>query len=145
MTAPRHSARSAPRPARPVRPSSATIFLASLCVALALPIGAMALAFELEGAAALASVAGMVFVVLSTFLWATKRRAGRSAGRGGLLLPAIVSAGLISAAYVGIALAWDETLGPDNDFVGLDILFPLGAMAAVTLVVVYSTLSMART
>lgn len=145
MTAPRRAARPAPPGRAPRRPGSLTLALIALSLAIALPIGALAAAIRFDtGEAVLAATTGMVLVAVLAFLAATKRRAGGPIGRGGLMLPALVSTALIVAAYVGIAYAWDNSRPLENDFVGLDALLPLGLMASVTFIIVYSTLSMAR-
>jgi hypothetical protein len=111
----------------------------------ALPVGALAAALRFDTVeVGLAATAGMVLVTVLVFLAATKRRAGIPVQRGGLTLPALVSTGLIVGSYVGIVYLWDGWRGRENDFAGLDILLPLGAMAAATLIIIYATLSMAR-
>lgn len=93
---------------------------------------------------ALQGVSGMVLVTVLAFLAATKRRAGVSITRGGLVLPVLVSSGLIVAAYVGIGFAVDAATGPEHDFVAEEELWALVAAAIVTHIVMYTTLSMAR-
>ncbi len=145
MTAPRWSARRPPPGRTPRRPTSLTLALASLALAVALPIGALAAADRFEtDTAALAATAAMVLVAVLAFLAAAKRRSGIPIGRGGLALPAVVSMGLIVAAYVGIAQIWDEWGELGSDLTDIDAVLPLMLMAAVTFVIMYTTLSMAR-
>jgi len=145
MTAPRRSARPAPPGRTPPRPSSITLALIALSLAVALPIGALAAASWADtGTEMLPVVSGMVLVAVFVFLAATKRRAGVPASRGGLALPTLVSTGLIVAAYVGIFFVWDGLRPTWDDTVGEDELFALGAMAGATFIIVYATLSMAR-
>ncbi len=86
----------------------------------------------------------MISGAVLVFLAATKRRAGRSIGWGGLVLPTLVSAGVIVAVYIGATLIWAEWREPAADLVLRDAALPLGLMAASTFIVVYATLSMAR-
>lgn len=144
MTAPRRSARPTPPGRPPPRPSSITLALASLALAVALPIGALAAADRFDTMeAVLAATSGMVFLAVVVFLAAAKRRSGVPIGSGGVLLSALVSSALIVAAYAGIAYAFDTWRGP-HDALSSDDLFTLAAIAAVTFIVIYSTLSMAR-
>jgi nitrogen fixation-related uncharacterized protein len=122
-----------------------TLAFASLCLAVALPIGALAAASRADsGIALLVAVSAMVLVAVLAFLAATKKRAGVPIGRGGLALPTLVSAGLIVAAYAGTAFVWDALHGPYDDMFGEDELYALGATAGATFIIVYTTLSMAR-
>ncbi len=144
MTAPRRVARRSPPIGRP-HPSSITIALIALALAAALPVGALAAARRFDSdATVLAATSAMISVVVLVFLAATKRRAGRSIGWGGLVLPALVSAGLIVAAYIGVTFIWAEWRESAADLVLRDAALPLGLMAAATFIVVYATLAMAR-
>ena len=145
MTAPRHTARRSAPGRQPPRPSSITLAFASLALALALPIGAFTAAHRFDTVIeVLLAISGMVLLAVLAFLAATKRRAGVPARRGGLLLPALVSTGLIVATYVGVAYFWETYRGPYNDAIGFEAMYALGAMAIVTYTIVYATLSMAR-
>lgn len=144
MTAPRRAARRSPPVGRP-HPSSITIALIALALALALPVGALTTARQFDSdATALAATSAMISGAVLVFLAATKRRAGRSIGWGGLVLPTLVSAGVIVAVYIGATLIWAEWREPAADLVLRDAALPLGLMAASTFIVVYATLSMAR-
>lgn len=145
MTAPRWSARPAPPAGQPRRPAAITLALIALSLALALPLATLAAANRFDSdLVVLAATSGMVFLAVVVFLAATKRRAGIPVRRGGLALPALVSASLIVAAYVGTAYVWDDWREVENDFMDLDALLPLGLMAATTFIIIYATLSMAR-
>ena len=145
MTAPRRTARPTPLAGPRRRPSSITLALASLSLAVALPIGALAAANAFDTAEVEFSViAGTVLLAVVVFLAATKRRAGVRITLGGLALPAVVSAALILAGYLGTGFAVDAATGPEHDFFGEEELWALVAAAIVTYIVVYATLSMAR-
>ena len=117
--------------------------MASLALAAALPIGALAIANRFDNDfVVLAAVSGLILVATAAFLAATKRRAGVPVRSGGLALPALVSATLIAAAYVGVVSMWDDWRDFESDV--MDALLPLGLMAAATFIIIYTTLSMAR-
>lgn len=146
MTAPRQSARNATRPQAPRRrPSSLLLALMSMTVALAMPIGIFAVVNRFEaGAAQLVGSIGVVFAVMWLLLWATKRQAGAVISVWGISVAALVAAGIVVAAYAGIGYAWEAYREAYNDFASIEILMPLGGMVLATFVVVYGTLSMAR-
>ena len=145
MTAPRWSARPSPSPKQPPRPSSVALVFASLFVTVAIPTAAIPLESRLDNATALvAAILVVAFVIVAVALRTIRRRSLRTGGS--VMLPALVSAGLITATYVGTALAVSELRGPEDDFLTtIDLALGLGVPLAVTFTIVYATLSMART
>jgi hypothetical protein len=128
-----------------MRPATAVLIMLSFLVAVSLPIGVLvAIRDTADAATGLAVTAAIVFGVVWLLLKAVKRVARPIQHRSGIVLPALVAAALITGAYAAIVYVWDQSIGPEKDFVGADILVPLGGAAAATFVVLYTTLSMAR-
>ena len=122
----------------------------SLAIAVNLPIAAVtAIAGGLlpdsdSALGAAATTALVAFVVVWLALWAVRRRAGTNGLAGNVMLPAVVGALLIVAAYAAIVYLWRESRGPEADFVGAEIFLVVVSAVIATYVVVYTTLSMAR-
>lgn len=146
MTAPRRTARPSPSDIRPKRqPGAATIFFLAVLLAQVLPIAVVIAVFAVNNVwLQLALSAAICGAAMGGVITLTRYLAGRPLSMRAIAPPVVVTTGVLLGAYTTIAVLWDEARGDYADFIGLDILFPMLGMAAVTLVIVSTALLATR-